>query len=59
MNDSKIVTVNQRVEIHAYDRDTIEYLRALGVGEPLLDRVRRLAEEVAQKTGALAGVDPE
>ena len=37
-------------EIHPYDRETIEYLRAVGVGEPLLDRVRRLAEEVAESS---------
>ncbi len=57
MNDSKSKTASPRVEIHPYDRDTIEYLRALGVGEPLLERVRHLAHEVAQKTAELAARD--
>lgn len=33
-------------EIHVYDRDTIEYLRAVGVPEPLLERVDAMAKKL-------------
>lgn len=41
-------------EIAAYDRDTLEYLRAAGVSEQLLQRVDVMAKEIAYKNRALA-----
>lgn len=47
------------MEIEEYDQWTINYLRAAGVNGALLERVERLAQEVAHLKAQLAMLQPD
>lgn len=54
MEEGRLMSNETKVEIHSYDRDTLEYLRAAGVQDALVNRVEVMAREIVYKNRALA-----